>query len=108
MLVVNNKILNLAEVILTSPGSIHEVSTILIDGRLQRVYKNLWSSLRQFWLSAVSRYAEDTYVVYEHQRWTFQEIHHRALKLASLFSSVYDIGKGDYSSTTLNRSTWLK
>lgn len=65
-----------------------------MDGKLQRVYKNLWPSLRQFWLSAVSRYAEDTYVVFEQQKLTYNQVHGRSLKLASLLSKIYNIQKG--------------
>jgi len=86
--------IQLAEALLTSPGTIHEISTTLVDGKLQRVYKNLWPSLRQFWLSAVSRYAEDTYIVFEQERLTYNQVHGRSLKLASLLSKVYDVQKG--------------
>lgn len=86
----------LAEALLTSPGTIHQVSTTLIDGRLQRVYKNLWPSLRQFWLSAVSQYTEDTYIVFEHDRWTYRQVHDRAVKWAGIFVKKYDIQKGKY------------
>ncbi|KAF9566756.1 long-chain-fatty-acid-CoA ligase [Agrocybe pediades] len=83
------------ERLLTAPGSVHEVETALVDGRLQRVYKNLWPSLREFWLSAVSQYKDDTYIVYEDQRLTYAQVHARATKVAALFSDVYNIKKGD-------------
>ncbi|KDR75885.1 hypothetical protein GALMADRAFT_1331600 [Galerina marginata CBS 339.88] len=83
------------ETLLTSPGSIHEVETTLVDGRLYRVYKNLWPSLREFWLSAVSQYSGDTYIVYEDQRLTYRQVHDRAIKVATMFRSVYEIKKGD-------------
>jgi hypothetical protein len=86
--------IQLAEALLTSPGTIHEISTTLVDGKLQRVYKNLWPSLRQFWLSAVSRYAEDTYIVFEQEKLTYKQVHGRSLKLASLLSKVYNVQKG--------------
>ena len=92
------KYLCIAEALLTSPGTIHHVSTTLIDGRLQRVYKNLWPSLRQFWLSAVSKYPEDTYIVYEHNRWTYRQVHDSALRLATFFSRKYSIQKGAVTS----------
>ncbi|KAF8973261.1 long-chain-fatty-acid-CoA ligase [Flammula alnicola] len=84
-----------AEELLTAPGSVHELVTTLIDGRLQRVYKNLWPSLREFWLSAVSQYSGDTYIVYEDQRLTYSQVHDRATKVAALFRNVYNIKKGD-------------
>ena len=69
---------------------------MLVDGRLQRVYRNLWPSLRQFWLSAVSQYPEDTYIVYEHNRWTYRQVHDRAIILSRIFFRKYDIQKGKY------------
>ncbi|TFK44712.1 hypothetical protein BDQ12DRAFT_742029 [Crucibulum laeve] len=83
------------ESILCAPGNIHEVETTVIEGRLYRVYKNLWPSLREFWLSAVKQYANETYIVYEAQRLTYQEVHERAIRVAGLFRDVYDIQKGD-------------
>lgn len=85
-----------AEALLTAPGSIHELETALVDGRLYRVYKNLWSSLRDFWLSAVSQYADDTYIVYEDQRLTYGQVHTRSVKIAGLLRTVYSIKKGSH------------
>ncbi|KAF8200802.1 hypothetical protein BJ912DRAFT_582736 [Pholiota molesta] len=83
------------EALLTAPGSIHELETALVDGRLYRVYKNLWPCLREFWLSAVSQYSNDTYIVYEDQRLTYSQVHTRAIKVAGLLRNVYNIKKGD-------------
>ncbi|KAF9441643.1 acetyl-CoA synthetase-like protein [Macrolepiota fuliginosa MF-IS2] len=89
--------LSLAETdaILCAPGSIHETETTLVEGRLYRVYKNLWPSCRDFWLSAVKQYADRTYIVYEDQRLTYCQVHERAIKVAALFRRVYGIRKGD-------------
>ncbi|KAF9049753.1 hypothetical protein BJ165DRAFT_1453443 [Panaeolus papilionaceus] len=83
------------ESLLTAPGRLHELETVVVDGRLQRVYKNLWPSLRQFWLEAVARYTNDTYIVYESHRLSYIQVHLRAVKLAGLFRDVYNIGQGD-------------
>ena len=83
-----------AEALLTSPGSIHEIETTLVDGRLHRVYKNLSPSLREFWLSAVTQYSGDLYLVYEDQRLTYGQVHTRVIKVAGLFRDVYGIKKG--------------
>ncbi|KAF7433422.1 hypothetical protein PC9H_005374 [Pleurotus ostreatus] len=83
------------EEILTAPGSLHELQTSLIDGRLYRVYKNLWPSLRDFWLWASNEHADKTYVVFESQRYTYREIFQRSLKAASIYQDVYSIRKGD-------------
>ncbi|KAG6917312.1 hypothetical protein DXG01_002970 [Tephrocybe rancida] len=83
------------EAILCAPGHIHEVKTILLDGRPQRIYKNLWPSVRSFWISSVEKYRHMTYIVFENQRYTYNEIHQRATKVAALFRHVYSIHKGD-------------
>ncbi|KAF9495672.1 acetyl-CoA synthetase-like protein [Pleurotus eryngii] len=83
------------EEILVAPGSLHELQTSLIDGRLYRVYKNLWPSLREFWLWASNEHADKTYVVFESQRYTYREIFQRSLKAASIYQDVYSIRKGD-------------
>ena len=73
----------------------HEMETRLIDGRLQRVYKNLWPSLRDFWLSTASEHKDKTYIVYGDQRLTFAEVFQRSLCAAQLFATRYHVSKGD-------------
>lgn len=80
---------------LCSPGSLHELQTVLVDGRLQRVYKNLWPSLRAFWLWTSTQHADRTYIVFENQRFTFGQIRERAIKTASIYRNIYRIQKGD-------------
>ncbi|ESK95987.1 long-chain-fatty-acid-- ligase [Moniliophthora roreri MCA 2997] len=81
--------------ILASPGSTHELETRVIDGRVQRVYKNLWPSLRAFWLSSCHEHGINTYVVYGSQRYTFLQVMERAEKAAYVFRTVYGVKKGD-------------
>lgn len=83
------------EDLLRAPGCVHEVETTLVDGRLYRVYKNLWPSLRDFWLSAVSQYSTDIYIVYEDQRLTYDQVHNRIIQVAASFHQLYGIKKGD-------------
>ncbi|TFK75420.1 acetyl-CoA synthetase-like protein [Pluteus cervinus] len=83
------------DAILCTTGNIHEIDTILVDGRLQRVYKNLWPSLRAFWLSAVEQYAQQAYIVFEGQRLSYQQVHERAVKTAAVFRHVFGVKKGD-------------
>lgn len=66
----------------------------VIDGLVQRVYKNLWPSIRAFWLTAVQLHGEKTYAVFEKQRLTFREVNERAAKAASIFREIYGISKG--------------
>ncbi|XP_006460626.1 acyl-CoA synthetase [Agaricus bisporus var. bisporus H97] len=84
-----------AEALLCAPGTPHEIETRLVDGRLHRVYKNLWPSLRAFWLSAAKDHANATYVVYEQQRYTYQQVFERSVRAAAMYRDVYGIRKGD-------------
>ncbi|KAF8977121.1 hypothetical protein BDQ17DRAFT_1440791 [Cyathus striatus] len=77
------------------PGSIHELQTCLVDGRIYRVYKNLWPSLRIFWLWAVSEHKDATYVVFENKRYSFNAVSQRAVKAAAVLYDVYNVRKGD-------------
>ncbi|KAG7098572.1 hypothetical protein E1B28_000505 [Marasmius oreades] len=82
--------------LLCAPGTLHEMEKRLIDGRLQRVYRNLWPSIRDFWLSSVSQHGSETYIVEPgRQRMTYQQVHEQAIKTANLFYLVYGIRKGD-------------
>ncbi|RDB22581.1 2-succinylbenzoate--CoA ligase [Hypsizygus marmoreus] len=83
------------EAILCGPGNLHETEVRLVDGRLQRVYKNLWPSLRIFWLWASKEHAKATYIVFESQRLTFGQAFQRSLKAACIYKTLYGIKKGD-------------
>ncbi|KAJ7095365.1 hypothetical protein B0H15DRAFT_829228 [Mycena belliarum] len=81
--------------ILCAPGTPHELETCLIDGRIQRVYKNLWPSIRSFWLWVFDLYPDREYLVYEKQRYTYRQVFSRSLKAAAIFNDKYDVKKGD-------------
>ncbi|THV00377.1 acetyl-CoA synthetase-like protein [Dendrothele bispora CBS 962.96] len=83
------------EKILTAPGSLHELETVFIDGLVQRVYKNLWPSTRIFWFSILEQHGDKTCTVSEDRRYTFKEIHQRAIKAASIYRDIYGVKKGD-------------
>jgi hypothetical protein len=83
-----------ADKLLCAPGALHELETCLIDGRLQRVYKNLWPSLREFWLWASQQYSDATYVVFEQQRLTFRDMFQRSVQAAGMYCAIYGIQKG--------------
>ncbi|KAK1218480.1 hypothetical protein PQX77_018806 [Marasmius sp. AFHP31] len=72
----------------------HEMETCLVDGRLQRVYRNLWPSTRDFWLSSVSQHGSKTYIVEPgRQRTTYEQLHEQAVRAANLFRRVYGVRK---------------
>ena len=80
---------------LVAPGALHELETVLLNGRLQNVYTRLWPSLRAFWLDAVDRYAHDTYVVCDDPeiRLTYAQVHARTCAFARLLA-VHGVEKG--------------
>ncbi|KAF9065267.1 hypothetical protein BDP27DRAFT_65382 [Rhodocollybia butyracea] len=83
------------EELLCAPGNLHEIETRVINGLVQRVYKNLPPSIRMFWLGAVQLHRDKTYVVFENQRFTFGEANERVAKAASVFRDIYGVKKGD-------------
>ncbi|KAG6849878.1 hypothetical protein H0H93_004096 [Arthromyces matolae] len=83
------------DAILCGPGHLHELETIYLNGRMQKVYRHLWPSVREFWLSRVKKFSKKYYIVFEGQRFTYGEVHQRATKVAAVFRHVYDVEKGD-------------
>ncbi|KAJ8489092.1 hypothetical protein ONZ45_g13711 [Pleurotus djamor] len=73
------------DALICAPGNPHEMETALVDGRIQRVYKNLWSSLHEFWTHCATEYSERSYIVFEGKRFSYKHIYDRSVKLASLF-----------------------
>ena len=83
-----------ANEILCAPGSLHEMETALVAGQVHRIYKNIWPSLRVFWLLSAQKYKDAICVVFENQRYTFRQIFERSLKAAAMFRDVYRVNKG--------------
>ncbi|KAK0187399.1 long-chain-fatty-acid-CoA ligase [Armillaria mellea] len=101
-----------ADKILTAPGGPFEIETRVsrqhfsapahglngiqvVDGRVLKVWKNLWPSIRAFFLHSSKEHAHKTCVVYEKERYTFQEMLDMAVKCAAIFRDVYGVKKGD-------------
>ncbi|KAG9050832.1 hypothetical protein FS837_001942 [Tulasnella sp. UAMH 9824] len=84
-----------------TPGSPYEMEHKLIDGRMQRVYKNLPQSLRHFWLMISQVYADREYIVYDSptsssgDRITYGQLAYNAQVAASVFRKKYKVRKGD-------------
>ncbi|KAJ3858001.1 hypothetical protein EV368DRAFT_77242 [Lentinula lateritia] len=83
--------------ILCASNALHELETREIDGQVQRVYKNLWPSLRVFWLSVSKQHSDKTCVVYENQRLTFGQVAERAARAASIFRNLFGVKKAKSS-----------
>ncbi|KAJ7497314.1 hypothetical protein FB451DRAFT_1210942 [Mycena latifolia] len=84
-----------ADKIMCGPGMPHEMETCLVDGRIYRVYKHLWQSLRDFWLDSVSKHSDKTYIVFKDKRLTYGQVHERAVEAAAIFRNIYNVKKGD-------------
>ncbi|KAG8952437.1 hypothetical protein FRC04_004497 [Tulasnella sp. 424] len=84
-----------------TPGSPYEIESKLIDGRIQRVYKNLPQSLRHVWLRISQTYADREYIVYDSptsssgDRLTYGQLANNAQIAASVFRKKYKVRKGD-------------
>ncbi|PBK99955.1 acetyl-CoA synthetase-like protein [Armillaria gallica] len=84
-----------ADRILTGSGSLLEIETRIIDGRVLKVWKNLWPSLRHLFLHSTKKHSDKTYIVYEKERYTFQETLEKAVTCATILRDVYGVRKGD-------------
>ncbi len=78
----------------TAPGQRFETTTIEIGGQPVTAFVNAPATLRQWWATARQR-LDDTYLVYEDERWTFGDVMACVDGLAHAL--VHDLGvtKGD-------------
>lgn len=59
------------------------------------MYKNIWPTLRHFFLDVVSKHSTKELVVFEDERVTFQQCYDQALKLAAILRDQFGVFKGD-------------
>lgn len=78
----------------TAPGQRFETTTIDLDGRPTTVFANAPTSLRQWWESARQR-PDQTYLVYEDERWTFGDVMACVDGLAHALMHDLGVEKGD-------------
>ncbi|KAK7047789.1 hypothetical protein VNI00_006117 [Paramarasmius palmivorus] len=83
------------EKLLCAPGSMMEMEQRVINGQVQRVYKNLWPSVRLFFLSITALHTDKISVVFENERLTYKEMKERAVRAAGILRDVYKVNKGD-------------
>lgn len=124
------RLLFTGEAILTAPGALHELEHAIINNRIYRVYKNLWPSLRAFWIDRITQNTEihnQEYLVFEDTRITYGQADKIIHKLASilyeasvfffcrvlkahwgLLSKAYGIRKGDRVGISMrNYPEWI-
>ncbi|KZS88686.1 acetyl-CoA synthetase-like protein, partial [Sistotremastrum niveocremeum HHB9708] len=81
--------------LLTAPGSLLELDTVVINGRKTTVWKNLWPNLRAYWMLYGKTWSAREYVVFENERYTYGQMFEKSSKLASMLREVYGVRKGD-------------
>jgi long-chain acyl-CoA synthetase len=77
---------------LTGPGQSHELEPVLVGAATVRWFKNAPKSLRQ--LFADTR-GDATFIVYENERWSFDQAWRDAARIATLLARDYGVVKGD-------------
>ncbi len=78
----------------TRPGERFETGTVDIDGIPTTVFVNAPTSLRDVFATVRAR-GDDTFLVYEDERWSFAEVMRQVDALGSLLVETYGVGKGD-------------
>ncbi|GAA5846742.1 hypothetical protein JCM3766R1_005051 [Sporobolomyces carnicolor] len=92
--------------ILTAPGMPWEMEHKQINGRSVRVYKQVPNSVREFWHATKAHGAKDC-VVYEGERYSYQQAHDKVQRLARLFHDR-GVRKGDRVAIAMrNLPEWI-
>ncbi len=91
----------------TAPGQRFEVQPIDVRGVTYQAFVNAPPSLRELFASARAR-GEETFLVYEDERWSFAEVARHVDAAASLLVEHYGIGKGDRVAIAMrNYPEWI-
>ncbi|KAF8332679.1 long-chain-fatty-acid-CoA ligase [Cantharellus anzutake] len=83
------------DAIITTPGSIFEVQQTLIRGAMTKVFKNAPKNARLYFLWFAKNYADREFIVFENERWTYDQAFRDASRAAGVFRDVYGVHKGD-------------
>ncbi len=90
---------------LTAPGADFELETVELYGRPCRAFVNAPPTLRDLYADARS---DETFIVYEDERYSFDEAHREAARIARLLVDSYGIEKGDRVAISLrNYPEWI-
>ncbi len=79
---------------LTAPTSPFAVTEIEVRGFPSKVFANAPLTMREIWESTAA-HADNTYLVYEDERYTYDEVAAQVRSLAQVLSSVHEVGSGD-------------
>ena len=90
---------------LTEPGQLHELEQLYINGYPCRVFKNAPATLRELYSDNRS---DTPFLVYEDERYTYEEVYQRSSQIAALLINDYGIVKGDRISISMrNYPEWV-
>jgi long-chain acyl-CoA synthetase len=78
----------------TAPGERFETELIDVGGTKVTAFKQAPPSLKEIFATARQR-GDDIFIVYEDERWTFDEVMRHVDALGSLLVDRYGVGKGD-------------
>ena len=90
---------------LTVPGEPFELTTEELYGRECRTFKNAPPTLRELFDEARS---DETFLVYENERYTFEETYESACNIAAVLVEQYGVAKGDRVAISMrNFPEWI-
>lgn len=90
---------------LTAPGKDYEIVPAEVWGRACRMFKNAPDTLGDLFESARS---DETFLVYEDERYSFQQAHELAARIAHVLIDQYSVQKGDRVAISMrNYPEWV-
>jgi long-chain acyl-CoA synthetase len=91
--------------LLTAPGEPYELEEVVQFGEVCRAFRHAPESLRQLYDEARS---DETFIVYEDERLTFEETWQRAGRIATALMDEFGVGKGDRVAISMrNFPEWI-
>lgn len=80
------KVLNQVIAQMTATGQMFEMADTEVHGNKMKTWVNAPNSLRDVWLST-TKYADQDYLVYDDERWTYQQAHDAVARIANWLST---------------------
>jgi long-chain acyl-CoA synthetase len=91
---------------LIGPGSPYEVTTVEVRGQTLKTFKTAPPHLRAIWEASIA-HAEKDYLVYEDERYTYNDVHSQVRKFAA-YLVEQGVGSGDRVALALrNYPEWV-
>lgn len=92
---------------ITGPGGLFELTRVEVRGEEYTAFKNMPTSLRELFAGA-ARHADADFIVYEDERWSFEETLRRAHATGALLVDRYEIKPGDRVAIAMrNYPEWI-